>query len=55
LFPKKKRRRRLRILKAFGTFDFDGAYDYKAERARPRSSESIRQKADSSRKWRASE
>ena len=25
-------RSQLRILKAFGTFDFDPAYDYKAER-----------------------
>jgi Arc/MetJ family transcription regulator len=31
-----KRRRQLRILDAFGTFDFDPAYDYKAERRRRR-------------------
>jgi Arc/MetJ family transcription regulator len=29
-----KRRRQLRILDAFGTFDFDPAHDYKAERRR---------------------
>jgi hypothetical protein len=29
-----KRRKRLRILDAFGSFDFDPAYDYKAERRR---------------------
>jgi hypothetical protein len=27
-----KRRKELRILDAFGSFDFDPAYDYKAER-----------------------
>ena len=27
-----RRRRQLRLLDAFGTFDFDPAYDYKAER-----------------------
>ncbi|PYV95585.1 MAG: DUF2191 domain-containing protein [Acidobacteria bacterium] len=31
-----KRRRQIRILDAFGTFDFDPAYDYKAERRRRR-------------------
>lgn len=31
-----KRRKQLRILEAFGSFDFDPAYDYKAERRRPR-------------------
>ena len=31
-----KRRRQIRILDAFGTFDFDPAYDYKAERPRRR-------------------
>ena len=29
-----KRRKQLRVLEAFGTFDFDPAYDYKAERRR---------------------
>lgn len=29
-----KRRKQLRILKAFGTFDFDPTYDYKVERTR---------------------
>jgi Arc/MetJ family transcription regulator len=29
-----KRRKQLRILDAFGTFEFDSAYDYKAERRR---------------------
>ncbi len=29
-----KRRKQLRILDAFGTFEFDPAYDYKAERRR---------------------
>jgi Arc/MetJ family transcription regulator len=29
-----KRRKQLRILDAFGTFDFDPAYDYKADRRR---------------------
>ncbi len=29
-----KRRKQMRILKAFGTFQFDPAYDYKAERLR---------------------
>jgi Arc/MetJ family transcription regulator len=32
-----KHREQLRILKAFGTVDFDPAYDYKAERRRTRS------------------
>jgi hypothetical protein len=32
-----RHRRQLRILKAFGTVDFDPAYDYKAERRRKRS------------------
>lgn len=32
-----KRRKQLRILDAFGTFDFDPAYDYKAERRRVKS------------------
>lgn len=32
-----KRRKQLRILDAFGTFEFDPAYDYKAERRRYRS------------------
>ena len=27
-----QRRKQMRILDAFGTFDFDPAYDYKAER-----------------------
>jgi Arc/MetJ family transcription regulator len=27
-----RRRKQLRLLGAFGTFDFDPAYDYKAER-----------------------
>jgi Arc/MetJ family transcription regulator len=27
-----RRRKQVRILDAFGTFDFDPAYDYKAER-----------------------
>jgi len=27
-----RRRKQMRILDAFGTFDFDPAYDYKAER-----------------------
>ena len=31
-----KRRKQLRILDAFGTFEFDPAYDYKAERRRRR-------------------
>lgn len=31
-----RRRKQLRILDAFGTFDFDPAYDYKAERHRGR-------------------
>lgn len=31
-----KRRERLRILDVFGQFDFDPAYDYKAERRRRR-------------------
>lgn len=29
-----RRRQQLRVLDAFGTFDFDPAYDYKAGRAR---------------------
>ena len=32
-----KYRKQLRILKAFGTVDFDPTYDYKAERRRARS------------------
>jgi Arc/MetJ family transcription regulator len=32
-----QRRKQLRILKAFGTVDFDPEYDYKAERRRKRS------------------
>jgi Arc/MetJ family transcription regulator len=32
-----QRRKQLRILKAFGTVDFDPKYDYKAERRRWRS------------------
>ncbi|MFZ0139312.1 MAG: type II toxin-antitoxin system VapB family antitoxin [Candidatus Sulfotelmatobacter sp.] len=32
-----KRRKQLRILKAFGSIDFDPSYDYKAERHRKRS------------------
>jgi Arc/MetJ family transcription regulator len=31
-----KRRKQQRILEAFGTFDFDPGYDYKAERRRSR-------------------
>jgi len=31
-----QRHRQRRILKAFGTFDFDPGYDYKAERRRKR-------------------
>ena len=31
-----KRRKQLRILDAFGTFDLDPRYDYKAERRRHR-------------------
>jgi Arc/MetJ family transcription regulator len=31
-----KRRKQQRILDAFGTFDFDPAYDYKSERRRSR-------------------
>jgi Arc/MetJ family transcription regulator len=31
-----KRRKQLQMIEAFGTFDFDPAYDYKAERRRPR-------------------
>jgi len=31
------RRKQLRILDAFGSFDFDPKYDYKAERGRRRS------------------
>jgi hypothetical protein len=30
------RRKQLRMLKAFGSFDFDPKYDYKLERRRPR-------------------
>lgn len=32
-----KRRKQLRIVDAFGTFDFDPTHDYKAERRRRRS------------------
>jgi len=32
-----KRRKQLRILRVFGTVDFDPKYDYKAERNRKRS------------------
>jgi Arc/MetJ family transcription regulator len=32
-----RRRKQLRILEAFGKFDFDPGYDYKAERGRRRS------------------
>ncbi|GAC1428892.1 MAG: hypothetical protein NVS1B11_25110 [Terriglobales bacterium] len=32
-----RRRKQLRILDAFGTFEFDPAYDYKTERQRSRS------------------
>ena len=32
-----QRRRQVRILEAFGSFEFDPAYDYKAERRRRRS------------------
>ena len=32
-----KRRKQLLILDAFGTFEFDPKYDYKAERRRKRS------------------
>jgi len=31
-----RRRKQRRILRAFGSFDFDPEYDYKAERRRPR-------------------
>jgi Arc/MetJ family transcription regulator len=31
-----RRRKQVRILDAFGTFDFDPAYDYKAERRKRR-------------------
>jgi Arc/MetJ family transcription regulator len=31
-----RRRKQQRILQAFGSFDFDPAYDYKAERQRKR-------------------
>ena len=31
-----RRRKQQRILQAFGSFDFDPAYDYKAERSRKR-------------------
>jgi Arc/MetJ family transcription regulator len=32
-----KRRKQQRIVEAFGSFDFDPAYDYKSERRRTRS------------------
>lgn len=32
-----RRRKQLRILDAFGSFDFDPSYDYKAERRKRRS------------------
>lgn len=32
-----RRRKQLRILGAFGKFDFDPSYDYKAERRKPNS------------------
>jgi len=32
-----RRRKQLRILEAFGQFEFDPAYDYKAERQRRKS------------------
>jgi len=32
-----RRRKQLRILDAFGTFEFDPAYDYKAERRKQKS------------------
>lgn len=32
-----RRQKQLRILQAFGTFDFDPTYDYKAERRKIRS------------------
>jgi Arc/MetJ family transcription regulator len=32
-----KRRKQQRIVEAFGSFDFNPAYDYKSERRRPRS------------------
>jgi len=32
-----RHRKQLRLLKAFGSFDFDPNYDYKAERSRGRS------------------
>ena len=32
-----KRRKQRRIVGAFGSFDFDPAYNYKSERRRPRS------------------
>jgi hypothetical protein len=32
-----KRRKQIRILKVFGSVDFDPSYDYKAERHRKRS------------------
>lgn len=31
-----RRRKQLQLLKAFGTFDFDSAYNYKAERRKHR-------------------
>jgi len=31
-----RRRKQLRIVSAFGTFDFDPSYDYKAERRKGR-------------------
>jgi Arc/MetJ family transcription regulator len=33
-----RRRKQLRILEAFGSFEFDSGYDYKAERRRRRGS-----------------
>ena len=30
-----RRRKQVRILEAFGKFEFDSGYDYKAERKRP--------------------
>jgi Arc/MetJ family transcription regulator len=32
-----RRRKQLRILEAFGTFEFDPSYDYKSERRKGRS------------------
>ena len=34
LYEYVRRRKQVRLLEAFGTFDFDPAYDYKAERRR---------------------